>query len=76
MNLDNVFTYHAPHGDQAQRYSLIRETAKGLAAVILANTPASPEQTLALRDVQRAVMMANAAIAINEAAPANPVPSV
>lgn len=61
-----VFTYHAPKGDQQGRYECIRDAAKELANVIIANSPGSAEQTLALRDVQRAVMMANAAIAINE----------
>lgn len=66
FDVDNTFTYHAPKGDQAERYVAIRETAKKLANVIVGNTPSSAEQTLALRDLQRCVMMANAAIAINE----------
>jgi len=69
MDIDNVFVYHAPFGDQPQRYVAIREKAKELALVIQSSTPASAEQTLALRDLQRAVMMANAAIAINEKEP-------
>ena len=65
--LDNVFTYHAPKGDQLARYEQIRTTAKTLADCILRNCPSSAERTLALRNVQRSVMMANASIAINEA---------
>lgn len=64
--INHVFTYHAPKGDQASRYTAIREAGRRLALEILAMTPESPERTLALRDVQRAVMMANAAIALNE----------
>lgn len=66
MELDNIFTYHPVKGDQGDRYSAIRAKAKEFAQFILDNTPASPEQTLSIRDIQRSVMMANAAIAINE----------
>ena len=68
MDINNTFTYHAPFGTQQARYVAIREKAKELAEVIVASSPASAEQTLALRDIQRGVMMANAAIAINEKA--------
>lgn len=67
FEIDRVFKYHAPHGDQPERYVRIREAAKVFARVLLESAPASAELTVALRDVQRAVMMTNAAIAINEA---------
>lgn len=67
LDLDNIFTYHAPLGDQAERYTRLREAAKEFAKLIVELTPESAEQTLAIRDVQRATMLANAAIAINEA---------
>lgn len=66
MNLDNTFTHHPPTGNQAERYVFLRAEAKRLAEAIVTNTPASAEQTLALRAVQQAMMWANAAIAINE----------
>lgn len=66
MDLDNVFSYHPPFGDQAERYVAIREKAKELAALIQGSTPLSREQSVALTNVQQAVMWANAAIAINE----------
>lgn len=66
FDIDNTFTYHAPKGNQNERYVKIREKAKELALVIHELTPASSEQTLAFRDLQRCVMMANAAIAVNE----------
>lgn len=66
MDIEAMFTYHRPFGDQPERYVRIREGAKTFAQIIKDNSPASAEQTLALRDVQRAVMMTNAAIAINE----------
>jgi hypothetical protein len=65
--VEKIFTYHPPHGDQVVRYTTIRDIARVLALVILDQTPESPEQTLAIRKLQEAVMFANAAIAINEA---------
>lgn len=66
LDLDNIFTYHAPHGTQQERYVAIRDKAKELAALIQKATPESREQSVALTNVQQAVMWANAAIAINE----------
>jgi hypothetical protein len=62
----NRFTYHPPFGDQAVRYEILREEFRQLAHVIVKLTPISREQSLALTDLQRACMMANAAIACNE----------
>lgn len=69
QDLEKIFTYHPPKGDQTQRYETIRAYALEFAKLIRDLTPRSAEQTLAIRDVQRAVMMANAAIAINESEP-------
>ena len=66
MNLDNVFTYHAPKGDQQERYVALRVKARELAQLVMDRTPTSREQSLALTSIQQAVMWANAAIAINE----------
>lgn len=62
-DLHNWFTYHAPTEDQVDHYAEIREAALNFAAVILANTPSSPDQTAAIRKIREAVMTANAAIA-------------
>jgi hypothetical protein len=62
----HVFKYHAPGADQIDRYARLRAAAAVFAEEIINNCPESEERTLALRDVQRAVMMANASIAINE----------
>lgn len=67
--VDHVFKYHKPTADQAQRYEAVREAAKRFAVQIIGLCPHSEERTLALRDVQRAVMMANASIALNEEPP-------
>lgn len=69
LDLDSIFTYHAPHGSQVDRYALLRTHAREFAGMIAQLAPESTEQTLAIRKVQEAVMFANAAIAINEPAP-------
>lgn len=66
LDLDNIFKYHAPRADQPARYVALREKAKELAALIQKSTPDSREQSVALTNLQQAVMWANAAIAINE----------
>lgn len=66
MNIEETFKYHAPTGSQPARYERIREMAREFASFIAGSTPASAEQTLALRALQQSVMWANAAIAINE----------
>ena len=61
------FTHHPPHGDQADRYTTIREHAMLLAMTIEELCPPSREKSLAQTAVQQASMWANAAIAITEA---------
>lgn len=65
MNLDDVFRYRPPKGEDVERYSAIREAGKQLALVILEQTLPCDDQQAALRHVREAVMTANAAIAIN-----------
>lgn len=60
------FTYHAPHGDQTERFVKLREAAGDLAALVVLLTPESREQSLALTAIEEAVMWANAAIARRE----------
>lgn len=64
--IQNTFTYHKPFGDQPQRYEQIRADAKVLALTIQECCPESREKSLALTNLQQAVMWANASIAINE----------
>ncbi len=64
--IENNFTYHAPHGDQAQRYVALREKAKEFALLIAELTPYSREQSLAFTQLEDATMWANASIARNE----------
>ena len=64
--IENIFTYHAANADQAERYQRIREWAKELATIINRDCPESREKSLALTNLQQAIMWANASIAINE----------
>lgn len=62
--LDEIFTYHAPTGDQPARYEAVRSAAKNLAAAILGACPACADRSAAIRKVREAVMTANASIAL------------
>ena len=66
FDIDNVFTYHAPKDTQPKRYEEIRAFARNLAVTIEQCCPESREKSLAMTNVQQAVMWANASIAINE----------
>jgi len=66
QDLDNLFTYHAPKGDQAERYAKISEAGKYFAQVVLDNTPPCADQTVAIRQIALVRMLANATIACNE----------
>jgi len=65
-DIDNLFTYHPPKGDQTERYESIRENAKKFAKHIDDTCPDSAEKTIAIRRLQECVMHANSSIAINE----------
>ncbi len=66
VELDNMFSYHAPMGNQVDRYGVIRAQGRQLARVILAYSRDSEERRQALFAVRAAVMWANAGIACNE----------
>lgn len=65
-SIDNNFTYHPPKPGQAEIYQSIREIARGLAMFIEDHCPESRERSLAMTNLEQAVMWANAAIARNE----------
>ena len=67
IDLDNLFTYHAPITDQQARFQRLRLAAKNLASEILDCCPPSADRSDALRSVRNALMTANASIAIGEA---------
>lgn len=64
--LDQNFTYHKPKDDQPKRYEVIRWQAKQLAMLLCGSCPPSRELSLAMTNLEDAVMWANAAIARNE----------
>lgn len=65
-DIENRFTYHAPKGDQADRYKRIRNWGKSFAYIIIRDCPDSRERSLALTKIDEAVMHANAAIVRHE----------
>jgi hypothetical protein len=67
VRLAKDFVYHAPFGDQAARYGVLREAAKDLAEIIMGQCPPSRETSVALTNLEQVVFWANAAIARNEA---------
>ena len=56
------FTYHAPTPAEVEAMVKIRAAAKELAYCIAMQTPAGPDQSVALRKLRECVMTANAAI--------------
>lgn len=66
-DLDNLFTYHPPTGNQVNRYQELRKAARVFAEVILKNTRYCADQSAAMRKLRECVMTANAAIALEPA---------
>lgn len=59
-----MMTYQTPEPDMLPRFDAIREGAIQFAKIIMANTPASPDRSVAIRDVRNARLHANSAIAL------------
>jgi len=66
-DLDVIYTYHRPHHDQGDRYRAVRVAGREFAKMIIECSKESREQSIALTNVEQAVMWTNAAIARNEA---------
>lgn len=64
--IENIYQYHAPKGDQAARYVTLREAAKTYEITIRTLCPQSRERSIALTHIMESNMAANAAIARNE----------
>ena len=62
MNIDNMFAHHTPTPEQKRRMNSLRNFARMLAREIQSSTPSGPNQTLAVRHVEDALMRANLAI--------------
>lgn len=63
--IENNFKYHSPKEGQLEKYTAIRETAKLLAYLIDETCPNSREKSIAITNLETAVMWANASIARN-----------
>ncbi len=68
--INNAFTHHPPFGDQAERYSVIRDWGRETGGAIMRACPDSPERDKSIERLREAVMWANASIACNERPPA------
>ena len=66
LDLQRNFTYHPVKDDQEARYVEIRSVAHALAETMSEMCPPSRERSLALTNLEQAVMWANASIARNE----------
>lgn len=64
--IETIFTYRRPFGDQPLRYEGLRAKARELALLIQDFCPESREKSLAITHLQQVIMWANASIAINE----------
>lgn len=64
--IEKAFSYHAPKGNQPEKYEAIRERAKELAYLIEELCPNSREKSLSKTNLEQAMMWANASIARNE----------
>ena len=62
----NNFSYHKPIEGQPEKYEELRNKAKEIALRIMNLCPPSRERSLALTNLEQAIMWANASIAINE----------
>lgn len=64
--ITNDFSYHAPKGDQHERYQAIRDFQKKFAEMLVSNCPESRELSIALTHLEEVGFYANASIARNE----------
>jgi hypothetical protein len=64
-NLENIFSYHAPKADQPLKYVALRLSARSFAQTILDHVPDCQDREDAIRKIREAVMIANAAVALD-----------
>lgn len=64
--IKNNFISHPPMGTQPERYRKIRAAGAVLATLMVEECPESRELSLAMTNLEQAIMWANAAIARNE----------
>ena len=63
--IENNFKYHSLKEGQPEKYATIREKAKELAYLIEQECPNSREKSVAMTNLETAVMWANSSIARN-----------
>lgn len=63
--INNNFQYHAPKEGQPEKYNELRAKAKEFAEAINELCPDSREKSVALTELETAMMWANAAVARN-----------
>lgn len=68
-DIDHLFAYHSPKGDQPAQYEAIRAAGRHFARIVLANTTEGEDQDTAIRHIRDAVMTSNASIALELPAP-------
>lgn len=60
-----VFSHHQADPEKLRHYEAIHSAAQRFAEVILENTPPGEDQAAALRWLRQAMMIANAAVALD-----------
>lgn len=65
QQIENNFKYHSPKEGQPEKHTQLREKAKELAYLIDELCPNSREKSVAITNLETAVMWANASIARN-----------
>jgi hypothetical protein len=65
LDLDHIFSYHAPTPEKNIKYVELRMAALRLARVIDATVPDCADKSDAIRKLRECVMTANAAIALD-----------
>lgn len=66
LDLDKIYTYHAPKPGQPEKYQALRNKAKELAQLIVDSCPESRERSVALTNLETTIFWVNAGIARNE----------
>lgn len=64
--INESFTYHAPKGDQVQRYEAIREAFREFAIELVGQAPPCRELDIAIEHLESSAMWINKAIACGE----------
>lgn len=63
IDIEDSFTYHAPTPEQIVHYEALRAAGKQFAYAIVEHVPDGPRKTLALRELEMVLMLANKGIA-------------